>query len=177
MHLRSIGGTVDRCLVPSLESRAGSWVMLSKVWWHTHGCVQFKWSASTSCSLEVNARGQEVPWRYQIETSSFHLTPRNCVSLVMSCVGVNFPEITPFLGYVVKEKCSLNQIDGNPWMSCESDRLHSNNTGVSRSLLFCFLTNYRNKTSHHDQRTTLGSSCLNKRNFSLSIRLKNIFLT
>lgn len=78
---------------------------------------------------------------------------------------MDFPELTLFLGYVVKEKCSLNQMDYShrTILECPVSLIDftPKNTGVSRSLLFCSPTNYRNRTSHHDQ-STLGSSCLKK---------------
>lgn len=138
--------------------------------------MQFKGAASTSYSLEVAAQGQkgtlEIPDR-DICVS------RSCKELCSSgyvLSQVDFPELAPFLGYVVKEKCSLNQMDDNhsTILECPVSLIDftPKNTGVPRSLLFCSPTNYRNKTNHHDQRSTSGSSYLKKMNFSLNIRLK-----
>lgn len=52
----------------------------------------------------------------------------------------DFPELTPFLGYVVKEMCSLNQMDDSHMtiLECPVSLIDftPKNTGISTSLLF-----------------------------------------
>lgn len=139
------------------------WVMLGKVWWHTH--VQFEWAVYIL-----------LPRSGHLRASGALKVPDSGICVSCNCKGfcssgyvlcrVDFPELTPFLGYVVKEKCSLNQMgySHRTILGCPMSLIGftPKNTRVSRSFLFCSHMNYRNKTSHHNQRSTLGSSCLKK---------------